>query len=205
LPAVTKAEISSPYSGGHLMAADPSGGYWTVSWVGAITAHDGARTFGSPAASGTKLAKPIVDMAATPDGQGYWLVPSVLAVVGLMGTLVFGLLWAGEGGGSGPDPAMTGAARAFMTDLTNFNAKSIDADFNAITSMATGTFSGQASKFFNSSIRSQLQDAWLSRAGRSAICTCRARARNRAVCTSSTTRSTRTTRSPRPSPTSSAS
>ena len=83
----------------------------------------------------------------------------VVAVVGLIGTLVFGLLWAGEGGSAGADPAMTSAARVFMTDLTNFNAKSIDADFNAITSMATGTFSGQASKFFNSSIRSELQDA----------------------------------------------
>src|SRR5271168_1429293 len=26
----TKAETSSAYSGGHLMTADPSGGYWTV-------------------------------------------------------------------------------------------------------------------------------------------------------------------------------
>jgi hypothetical protein len=86
-------------------------------------------------------------------------VVSLVAVLGLIGTLVFGLLWAGEGGIAGADPAMTGAARVFMTDLTNFNAKSIDADFNAITSMATGTFSGQASHFFNSSIRSQLQDA----------------------------------------------
>jgi hypothetical protein len=87
------------------------------------------------------------------------VVAPVLAVIGLFGTLVFGLLWAGKGSSAGPDPAMTGAARAFMTDLTNFNAKSIDADFDAITSMATGTFSGQASDFFNSSIRSQLQDA----------------------------------------------
>ena len=70
----TKAEISSTYSGGHLMAADPSGGYWTVNWVGAVTPHGGAPTLGSPAASGIKVAKPIVGMAATPDGQGYWLV-----------------------------------------------------------------------------------------------------------------------------------
>jgi hypothetical protein len=87
------------------------------------------------------------------------VVVPMLAVLGLLGTLVFGLLWAGKGSSAGTDPAMTGAARAFMTDLTNFNAKSIDADFNAITSMATGTFSGQASDFFNSSIRTQLQDA----------------------------------------------
>jgi hypothetical protein len=64
------------YSGGRLMAADPSGGYWTVNWVGAVTAYGGAPTFGSPALSGIKPAKPIVDIAATPDGEGYWLVGS---------------------------------------------------------------------------------------------------------------------------------
>jgi len=56
------------------MAADPNGGYWTVSWLGAITAYDAAPVFGSPALSGITLTKPIVGMAATPDGQGYWLV-----------------------------------------------------------------------------------------------------------------------------------
>jgi hypothetical protein len=56
------------------MTADPLGGYWTTTWRGAITAHGGAPTFGSPAQSGMKLAKPIVGMAATPDGLGYWLV-----------------------------------------------------------------------------------------------------------------------------------
>ena len=72
----TKSEISSFYGGGHLMAADPSGGYWTVNWSGAVASHGGAPSFGAPATSGVKLAKPIIDMAATPDGQGYWLVAS---------------------------------------------------------------------------------------------------------------------------------
>ena len=62
------------YSGGRMMAADPSGGYWLVNWVGVVTSYGGAPTFGSPALSGLKLAEPIVGMAATPDGQGYWLV-----------------------------------------------------------------------------------------------------------------------------------
>ena len=75
----TTADMSAesmPYSGGRLMAADPSGGYWTVSWLGVITSYGGAPSFGSPVLSGIKLAKPIVGMAATPDGQGYWLVAS---------------------------------------------------------------------------------------------------------------------------------
>ena len=64
----------SDYSGGHLMAADPNGGYWTTTWLGAITSHDAAPVFGSPALSGVRLSKPIVGMAATTDGGGYWLV-----------------------------------------------------------------------------------------------------------------------------------
>lgn len=83
----------------------------------------------------------------------------MFAVLGLAGTAVFGVLWATASTSSSQDPAMTGAARTFLTDLTNFNAKTIDADFNSITSMATGTFSGQATKFFNSSIRAELQNA----------------------------------------------
>ena len=86
-------------------------------------------------------------------------VTSVLAVLGLVGTAVFGILWASASTSSQQDPTMTSAARSFLTDLTNFNAKTIDADFNSITSMATGTFSGQATKFFNSSIRAELQNA----------------------------------------------
>jgi hypothetical protein len=70
----TSTTTTNSYSGGRLMTADPNGGYWTVSWVGVVTAHGGAPTFGSPSLSGIKVAKPIVAMAATPDGQGYWLV-----------------------------------------------------------------------------------------------------------------------------------
>ena len=59
-----------------MMAADPNGGYWTVGATGAITPHDGAPSWGSPALSGLTLARPIVGMAPTPDGGGYWLVAS---------------------------------------------------------------------------------------------------------------------------------
>ena len=67
---------SSDYGSGRLMAADPAGGYWTVSGLGVVTSHGGAPVFGSPAQSGVRLAQPIVGMAATPDGKGYWLVGS---------------------------------------------------------------------------------------------------------------------------------
>ena len=64
------------YGGGENMAADPTGGYWTVNWAGAVTPHGSAVALGSPALSGVQLSKPIVGMAAAPDGGGYWLVAS---------------------------------------------------------------------------------------------------------------------------------
>jgi hypothetical protein len=70
------AKTTHGYSGGHNLAADPNGGYWTVNWLGAVTSHDGAPLFGSPPLSGIAVSKPIVGMAATPDGRGYWLVGS---------------------------------------------------------------------------------------------------------------------------------
>ena len=74
--AVTAAAPPAETSGGQMMTADPSGGYWTVNATGAVTTYDGAPNFGSPAASGITLSKPMVGMAATPDGAGYWLVAS---------------------------------------------------------------------------------------------------------------------------------
>jgi ElaB/YqjD/DUF883 family membrane-anchored ribosome-binding protein len=109
-----------------------------------------------PVTSASPRSRPRPDRLRS---KGRSRVMSVLAVLGLVGTAVFGVLWATASTSSSQDPAMTSAARSFLTDLTNFNAKTIDADFNSITSMATGTFSGQATKFFNSSIRAQLQSA----------------------------------------------
>jgi hypothetical protein len=64
------------YGAGHLMAADPDGGYWTAAPSGAVVPHAGAPSLGAPASSGGRLNQPIVGMAATPDGGGYWLVAS---------------------------------------------------------------------------------------------------------------------------------
>jgi hypothetical protein len=59
-----------------MMAADPTGGYWTITPAGAVTPHGGAPALGSPALSNLRLAQPIVGMTATTDGNGYWLVAS---------------------------------------------------------------------------------------------------------------------------------
>ena len=87
-------------------------------------------------------------------------VVTVVAVLGLLGTVVFGVLYATKSS-SGPvqNPAVKSAANTFLTDFFNFTPKTIDSDFNAITAMATGQFSSQANGFFNSTIRKQLQTA----------------------------------------------
>src|SRR5579872_5492754 len=45
------------------------GGFWRVDTQGRV---DGSPLHGST--SGIRLAQPVVGMAATPDGRGYWLV-----------------------------------------------------------------------------------------------------------------------------------
>src|ERR1700677_3558457 len=70
------AARTSGYGGGEMIAADPAGGYWTATTGGVVTPHGGAPALGSPALSGLRLSKPIVGMAPTPDGRGYWLVAS---------------------------------------------------------------------------------------------------------------------------------
>ncbi|HVT41802.1 MAG TPA: hypothetical protein VHD39_02375, partial [Acidimicrobiales bacterium] len=89
-----------------------------------------------------------------PTRRAFRLV-SIVAIVGLLGTIVFGTLYVTKSSGGGPtqDQAVIGASRAFLTDFFNFNAKTVDSDFNAVTGMATGAFSTQAQHFFNTSIR----------------------------------------------------
>ena len=94
-----------------------------------------------------------------PSRRAFGLV-AVLGALGMALARVFGILWATEKP-SGPvqDPAVLSASRTFLTDFFNFTPKTVDADFNAITAMATGRFSSQADGFFNSTIRKQLATA----------------------------------------------
>jgi len=55
-------------------ASSSSAGYWLVSSDGGVFSYGTAHFYGS--AGAIHLARPIVGMAATPDGGGYWLVAS---------------------------------------------------------------------------------------------------------------------------------
>jgi hypothetical protein len=125
-----------------------------VKVVGAQAGDDEPSSLPSPAPGGQRRAP-----AGRPPRPRSVVALAVVAALGVAGTLVFGILWAGGGGGSSQDPAVLSASRAFLTDLTNFNAKTVDADFSAITAMATGTFSKQAKQFFDSAIRVDLEKA----------------------------------------------
>ncbi len=94
-----------------------------------------------------------------PSRRAFRLV-SLIAALGVAGTLVFGVLYTTKSS-NGPvqDPAVVSASRAFLTDFFNFNAKTVDADFNAVSDMATGAFATQAQQFFNASIRKALEQA----------------------------------------------
>jgi hypothetical protein len=99
-------------------------------------------------------------------------LPWILAALGLIGTLGFGLAWANaRDGASGAGTATEGssellkAAKTFSKDLTNFDGATIDRDFDRITAQSTGDFRSQADQFFSSDVRSQLKKAQASSRG----------------------------------------
>jgi len=98
-------------------------------------------------------------------GRRWRLWVAGLAVLGVAGTAGFGLAWAGLHERQAGEAQASASARSFLVDLTNFDAKTVDADFGAITSMATGNFATQAQKFFNSAIRQDLEKALASSRG----------------------------------------
>jgi hypothetical protein len=129
-----------------------------VKVVGAPTPDDGATPAKEPK---PKRRAPRGDTdRSVPSRRAFRLV-SLLAVIGVIGTLVFGVLYTtkSSSGGSTQDPAVLSASRSFLTDFFNFNAKTVDSDFNAVDGMATGAFATQAQQFFNASIRKALEQA----------------------------------------------
>lgn len=99
-------------------------------------------------------------------------LPWLLALLGLLGTLGFGVAWwqADDGGttvssGDGPSAAMLTAAEDFSEALTNFDGATIDRDTDRIVARSTGEFRDQVDEFFGSDVRKQLKEAQASSRG----------------------------------------
>ena len=56
-----------------MIAVCPTGGFWIAGPDGGVFTFDGAPFLGSLPGLKVTPARPIVGMAATPDGKGYWL------------------------------------------------------------------------------------------------------------------------------------
>jgi hypothetical protein len=95
---------------------------------------------------------------SVPSRRAFRIV-ALVAALGVLGTVIFGVLFATQSSSSTQNPAVNQAGQAFLTDFFNFNPKTVDADFTAVTNMATGQFATQAKQFFNSSIRQALEKA----------------------------------------------
>lgn len=90
----------------------------------------------------------------------------IVAVLGVLGTIGFAIAWrtaqdaaVTEDGLSPAVVEMRTAARDFAIALTNFDAATIDADFDRIVDAATGDFAEEADRFYDEQIRADLRDA----------------------------------------------
>ena len=96
-----------------------------------------------------------------------WLTPllAVVAVLGLVGTVVFASAWSNVKHAQASQTAVRQTSRDFLLALTTFDGKSVDADFNRIQGFATGDFASQAQKFFGSDVRQAMQQVQASSRG----------------------------------------
>jgi Mce-associated membrane protein len=81
---------------------------------------------------------------------------AVVAVLGLAGTILFASLWSGLRHQRDTEHSVARVARQFTLVLTNFDAKTVDADFDRIIGYATGDFLDQARATFGADLRKAL-------------------------------------------------
>jgi hypothetical protein len=84
---------------------------------------------------------------------------SIVAALGVAGTIGFGLAWGLSDTGPSTNTAVSDAARNLVLALTNFNPGTISSDFSRVQSQATGPFAKQAKRVFGSAIRKELTAA----------------------------------------------
>ncbi len=94
-------------------------------------------------------------------GTPRWLVRvlAVLAAIGIALAALFGIWWNGLRVQAANRSTAEQTGRNFLIALTNFDSRTVNADFKRITSYATGDFAKQAQQFFGPQIRQQLESA----------------------------------------------
>jgi hypothetical protein len=95
----------------------------------------------------------------TSTGAPRWLVRvlAVIAGLGVAFAILFGIWWNGMRVQADNRAAAQRTAQNFLVALTNFDSRTVNADFKRITSYATGDFAKQAQQFFGPQIRQQLE------------------------------------------------
>ena len=84
------------------------------------------------------------------------VVLAVVALAGIVGTIVFWSKWHALSEHAGQQAAVTRTSTDFLKALTNFDAATVDADFNRVESYAVGNFRNQANQFFSTDVRKAL-------------------------------------------------
>jgi Mce-associated membrane protein len=92
-------------------------------------------------------------------------VLAVVAILGLLGTALFSGLWITERRADQGEAAMRAEGEQFLLALTNFDAATVDEDFDRIVDMGTGDFRDQADQFFGSDVREALKEVQASSRG----------------------------------------
>jgi hypothetical protein len=87
------------------------------------------------------------------------VVLALVALVALVAAVTFGLKWSALRAQAAQSATVQKVATTFLNDLTNFKPTTVDADFGALLSFASGDFAKQANQFFGSDIRQKLEQA----------------------------------------------
>src|SRR5579862_9008374 len=90
-----------------------------------------------------------------------WLVPvlAVVSVISVLCAIVFGVKWSDLSAQNDTRATVQRVSKDFLTALTNFTPRTVDADFRTISTYAAGDFAKQSNQFFGSSIRQRLEQA----------------------------------------------
>jgi hypothetical protein len=149
------------------------------------TPQPGIRVLGQPSTTSApepnEMSGPGEELA--PDGEpapegeesgrsvrpGVLLALVLVGLLGVIGTITFGLLWAHDqfqqSGTKSVESASRSVAQKFLTDFTTFGPSTVAKTFSDIQALSTGNFARQAKTEFSPSLRQQLQAAKASTQG----------------------------------------